>query len=59
VLTSFVLEGLMFSLQLTLIAMIGGIFLGTVLALMRLSGKPLAGVPAAAYVNTMRSASRW
>ncbi len=55
VLSGFVLKGLIFSLQLTLIAMVGGIVLGTVLALMRLSGKPWLAVPAAAYVNTMRS----
>ena len=55
VLSSYVLSGLKFSLLLTLVAMIGGIVLGTVLALMRLSGKPWLAVPAAAYVNTMRS----
>ncbi|MCV2359544.1 MULTISPECIES: amino acid ABC transporter permease [Roseateles] len=52
---SYVLQGLYFSIQLTLIAMVGGIALGTVLALMRLSGKPMLAVPAAAYINTMRS----
>lgn len=55
VIQSFVLKGFLFSLQLTLIAMIGGIVLGTLLALMRLSGKPWLEIPAAAYVNTMRS----
>jgi glutamate/aspartate transport system permease protein len=55
VLSSFVLKGLIFSVQLTLVATLGGIVLGTVLALMRLSGKPLLVLPAAAYVNTMRS----
>ncbi|RVU47286.1 amino acid ABC transporter permease [Rubrivivax rivuli] len=55
VLSGFVLKGLIFSFQLTLIAMVGGILLGTALALMRLSGKPWLAVPAAAYVNTMRS----
>jgi glutamate/aspartate transport system permease protein len=55
VVSSFVLKGLIFSVQLTLIAMVGGIVLGTVLALMRLSGKPWLVMPAAAYVNTMRS----
>jgi glutamate/aspartate transport system permease protein len=55
VVSNFVLKGLIFSVQLTLIAMIGGIVLGTVLALMRLSGKPWLVTPAAAYVNTMRS----
>ena len=55
VLQSFVLKGLFFSVQLTLVAMVGGIVLGTVLALMRLSGKPWLVIPAAAYVNTLRS----
>lgn len=55
VFTKFILKGLGFSAQLTLIATFGGILLGTVLALMRLSGnKWLSGV-AAAYVNTLRS----
>jgi glutamate/aspartate transport system permease protein len=40
---------------LTVVATAGGVLLGTVLALMRLSGKPLLALPAAAYVNTMRS----
>ncbi|MFM2346975.1 MAG: hypothetical protein RL654_1728 [Pseudomonadota bacterium] len=55
VLASYVTKGFVFSLQLTLVAMIGGIVLGTLLALMRLSGKPWLAGPAGAYVNTMRS----
>jgi glutamate/aspartate transport system permease protein len=55
VISSFVAKGFFFSIQLTLIAMIGGILLGTLLALMRLSGKPWLEMPAAAYVNTLRS----
>jgi glutamate/aspartate transport system permease protein len=55
VLSSFVAKGFIFSIQLTLVAMIGGILLGTLLALMRLSGRPALVMPAAAYVNTMRS----
>jgi len=55
VIQSFVLKGFAFSLQLTLIAMIGGVVIGTVLALMRLSGRAWLVIPAAAYVNTMRS----
>jgi glutamate/aspartate transport system permease protein len=55
VVSSFVLKGLVFSVQLTLVAMVGGIVLGTLLALMRLSGRPWLAGPAAAYVNTMRS----
>lgn len=55
ILSSYVLKGLLFSLELTLIAMLGGIILGTLLALMRLSSLPWLSWPAAAYVNTMRS----
>ncbi len=55
VVSSYVLKGFAFSLQLTAIAMLGGIALGTVLALMRLSSKPWLALPAAGYVNTMRS----
>jgi glutamate/aspartate transport system permease protein len=55
VVTNLVLKGMAFSVQLTLIAMSGGIALGTVLALMRLSGKKWLVGPAAAYVNTLRS----
>lgn len=55
VLSGYVIKGFIFSIQLTVIAMLGGIFLGTLLALMRLSGKSWLVIPAAAYVNTMRS----
>jgi glutamate/aspartate transport system permease protein len=55
VIQSYILKGLFFSVQLTIIAMLGGIVLGTLLALMRLSGKQWLVLPAAAYVNTMRS----
>jgi len=55
VVSSFVLKGFIYSIQLTLIAMVGGIILGTLLALMRLSGKPWLVIPASAYVNTLRS----
>jgi glutamate/aspartate transport system permease protein len=55
VFSSFVLKGLIFSVQLTLVAMAGGIALGTVLALMRLSGKKWLVAPASFYVNTLRS----
>lgn len=51
----YVLSGFLFSLQLTVIATVGGIFFGTLLALMRLSGKPALTIPAGAYVNMMRS----
>ncbi len=53
--SSFVLNGLLFSMQRTLVAMIGGILLGTLLALMQLSGKKWLAMPAAAYVNLFRS----
>ncbi|CAN5526642.1 ABC transporter permease subunit [soil metagenome] len=51
----FIWTGFVFSIQLTLIAMIGGILLGTVLALMRLSGKKWLVIPATIYVNGLRS----
>jgi len=51
----FLWQGLQLSLLLTFLAVLGGIALGTLLALARLSGiKPLALV-AAAYVNLIRS----
>ena len=53
--TSYLQKGLIFSIQLTVIATIGGIIVGTLLALMRLSGKPWLAMPATIYVNTMRS----
>ena len=54
-LSKFVVNGFYFSVQLTLVATLGGIVLGTVLALMRLSGRPLLMMPATIYVNGMRS----
>ena len=53
--TNYILKGLLFSVQLTVIATIGGIVVGTFLALMRLSGKPALVYPATFYINTMRS----
>ena len=53
--TNYILKGLLFSVQLTVIATVGGIVVGTFLALMRLSGKPSLVYPATFYVNTMRS----
>jgi glutamate/aspartate transport system permease protein len=50
-----VLKGLLFSVELTLVATIGGIVFGTVLALMRLSGNKVLELPAVVYVNGMRS----
>ena len=54
-LQDYLLRGLLFSLQLTVVATVGGIMLGTLLALMRLSGNRLLSLPAAIYVNVMRS----
>lgn len=51
----YVLGGLAFSLQLTAIAAAGGLLLGSLLALARLSPRRWLAVPAALYVNTMRS----
>ena len=51
----FILKGLWFSIFLTAAATAGGIFFGTLLALMRLSGKKWLDAPAALYVNLMRS----
>jgi glutamate/aspartate transport system permease protein len=53
--SSFIVKGFLFSVQLTLVAMVGGIALGTVIALMRLSSKKWLVMPAAFYVNTLRS----
>ena len=53
--TNYILKGLLFSVQLTVIATVGGIIVGTFLALMRLSGKPILVYPATFYINTMRS----
>ncbi|MFN4003520.1 MAG: amino acid ABC transporter permease [Hylemonella sp.] len=52
---NFVLKGLAFSVLLTIVATLGGILFGTVLALMRLSGRKWLDLPAAIYVNGMRS----
>lgn len=51
----YVLKGLYFSVQLTVIATLGGIFFGTILAMMRLSGNKWLELPATIYVNGMRS----
>jgi glutamate/aspartate transport system permease protein len=54
-LRKFVWNGLVFSVQLTITATIGGVIFGTLLALMRLSGSKILSVPATFYVNGMRS----
>ena len=55
VIANFIAKGFIFSVQLTLISMFGGIAIGTALALMRLSGRKGLVLPAAFYVNTLRS----
>ena len=54
-LRKFVLQGFIFSVQLTVVATLGGILFGTLLALMRLSGQKALMWPAMVYVNGMRS----
>jgi glutamate/aspartate transport system permease protein len=58
VISGYIVKGFIFSLQLTLVAMIGGIVLGTLLALMRLSGKKWLVMPAAP-TSTPCAACRW
>ena len=48
-------EGMTFTLTLTALAMVGGIFFGTLLAMMRLSSFRVLSYAAGAYVNLMRS----
>ena len=55
IISKFVIKGFIFSVELTVIATLGGIILGTILALMRLSGIRLLALPATFYVNGMRS----
>jgi glutamate/aspartate transport system permease protein len=55
VISKFVATGFWFSVELTAISTLGGVFFGTLLALMRLSGKPALEMPATAFVNGMRS----
>ncbi|MFL6795803.1 MAG: amino acid ABC transporter permease [Xanthobacteraceae bacterium] len=49
------IDGMTFTLMLTALATTAGIVFGTLLAMMRLSGLPPLAVPAATYVNLMRS----
>ncbi|SFD43612.1 amino acid ABC transporter permease [Paracidovorax konjaci] len=55
IISKFVLKGFYFSIVLTIVATLGGILFGTLLALMRLSGRSWLVVPATIYVNGMRS----
>ena len=48
-------DGMTFTLTLTALAMVGGIFFGTLLAMMRLSSFRLLSLFAGGYVNLMRS----
>ena len=48
-------EGMTFTLTLTGLAALGGIFFGTLLAMMRLSSHKWLSLPATGYVNLMRS----
>ena len=51
----YLLKGLEYTLQLTVVAAIGGIIWGTLLAMARLSSNKFLSMAAAAYVNLMRS----
>lgn len=53
--TNYIQKGLVYSAQLTIIATLGGIVLGTMLALMRLSRYRFLSVSANIYVTGMRS----
>jgi glutamate/aspartate transport system permease protein len=55
IISKFVLKGFYFSVELTLVATIGGVLMGTLLALMRLSSSRLLSMIAVVYVNGMRS----
>jgi glutamate/aspartate transport system permease protein len=55
VVSDFILKGLIFTCQLTLTAMIGGMIIGTILAMMNLSTKWWLRLPANAYISFMRS----
>lgn len=55
VIQQFLLKGFYFTVILTTVATVGGIVLGTVLALMRLSGNRILEVIASTYINGMRS----
>jgi glutamate/aspartate transport system permease protein len=53
--SKYVVNGFYFSVQLTIVATLGGILVGTLLALLRLSGSKVLALPATVYVNGMRS----
>jgi glutamate/aspartate transport system permease protein len=51
----YLLKGLQYTIQLTIVAAIGGVIWGTLLALARLSSIKWLSMLAAGYVNLMRS----
>jgi len=51
----FLWKGFQYTVQLTVIAALGGIFFGTLLAMARLASSKWLALPAAGYVNLMRS----
>ena len=53
----FLLKGLIFSVELTFIATVGGLVVGTVLALMRLSGRRWLELPATDRKSTRLNSS--
>jgi len=53
--SNFIVKGFLFSVQLTLVTTLGGLFFGTLLALMRLSGRKVLIILSTTYVNGMRS----
>jgi glutamate/aspartate transport system permease protein len=55
IISDYVLRGLYFTLFLTAVSTVGGIFFGTLLALMQLSRRKWLHWPAAMYVNGMRA----
>ncbi|MDR0478288.1 MAG: amino acid ABC transporter permease [Burkholderiaceae bacterium] len=55
VISGYVLKGFYFTLFLTVVATVGGIFFGTLLALMQLSRRWWLHWPAVVYVNGMRA----
>jgi glutamate/aspartate transport system permease protein len=48
-------QGFQYTVELTVVAALGGLFLGTLLALMRLASNPVVAGTASGYVNLMRS----
>ncbi len=51
----YLMQGLFYSIKVTLVAMICGIFLGTIIALLRLSNNKIFSSFAILYINTFRS----